>query len=215
MLNRWAEHFNKVLNQPSDFDDSVLDEIPQWDTAAHLADPPTIAEVARAISQMSSNKSPGADSVPAEIYKHGGENLTNHLHQLFTKIWNEESVPQDFKDATVVHIYKRKGDRSSCDNHRGISLLSGAEKILSRLLANRLSDHVLNNDVLPESQCGFRPGRGTADMIFAARQLQEKCREHHQELVAVLIDLTKAFDSVNRSGLWRVLAKVGCPDKMI
>ena len=89
VLNCWAEHFNNVLNQPSDFDDSVLDEIPQWDTAAHLADPPTIEEVARAISQMSSYKSPGADSVPAEIYKHGGENLTNHLHQLFTKIWNK------------------------------------------------------------------------------------------------------------------------------
>ena len=97
-------------------------------TSGRLADPPTIEEVARAISQMSSNKSPGADSVPAEIYKHGGENLTSHLHQLFTKIWNEESVPQDFKDATVVHIYKRKGDISSCDNHRGISLLSGAGK---------------------------------------------------------------------------------------
>ena len=139
---------------------------------------------------MSSNKSPGADSVLDEIYKHGGENLTNHLHQLFTKIWNEESVPHDFKDATVVHIYKRKGDRSSCDNHRGISLLSGAGKILSRLVANRLSEHVLSNDVLPESQCGFRPGRGTADMIFAARQLQEKCREHHLLVVfpALLLD---------------------------
>ena len=45
--------------------------------------------------------------------------------------------------------------------------------------------------------------------------MQEKCREHHQELVAVFIDLTKAFDSVNRSGLKGVLAKVGYPDKVI
>ena len=107
------------------------------------------------IFQMSTDKSPGADYAPAKIYQHGGENLTNHLYQLFTKIWNEESVPQDFKDATVVHIYKRKGDRSSCDNHRGISLLSEAGKILLRLSANRLSEHVPNTDVLSESQCGF------------------------------------------------------------
>ena len=69
---------------------SLLHKIPQWNTAAHLADPPTIEEVARAISQMSSNKSHGAASVPAEIYKHEGENLTNHLYQLITKTWSEE-----------------------------------------------------------------------------------------------------------------------------
>ena len=44
----------------------------------------------------------------------------------------------------------------------------------------------------------FRAGRGTMDMIFTARQLQEKCREHQRELYAVFVDLTKAFDSVDR-----------------
>ena len=42
-------------------------------------------------------------------------------------------------------------------------------------MLNRLIDH-LEEGLLPKSQCGFRPGRGTADMIFAARQLQEKCQ---------------------------------------
>ena len=52
-------------------------------------------------------------------------------------------------------------------------------------------------------------------MIFAARQLQEKCREQQQELYAVFVDLTKAFDSVDRSALWEVLLKSGCPPDFV
>ena len=50
-------------------------------------------------------------------------------------------------------------------------------------------------------------------MIFCARQIQEKSREQHKDLYMVFIDLTKAFDSINRTGLWSLLAKFGCPCK--
>ena len=50
-------------------------------------------------------------------------------------------------------------------------------------------------------------------MIFAAQQLQEKCREQHRDLYTVFIDLTKAFDMVSRSGLWLLLRKFGCTEK--
>lgn len=82
---------------------------------------------------------------------------------------------------SFLHLYKRKGNRQVCDNHRGISLLSIAGKTLARVLLNRLVTH-LELGLLPESQCGFRKGRGTIDMISAARQLQEKCQEQNREL---------------------------------
>ena len=47
-------------------------------------------------------------------------------------------VPQELKDASIIHLYKKKGNRQSCDNHCGISLLSIAEKILARVLLSRL-----------------------------------------------------------------------------
>jgi len=51
------------------------------------------------------------------------------------------------------------------------------------------------------------------DMIFTASLLQEQCCEQQHELYAAFIDLTKAFDSVDRSALWEVLLKIGCrPD---
>ena len=117
---------------------------------------------------------PGSDAIPAEVYKAGGPVLLQKLTQLFQLIWNEGKVPQQFKDATIVHIYKQKGNRQSCDNHRGIFLLSIAGKIQARVLLNRLIQHLEQDPpILPESQCGFQASRGTVDMIFAARQLQE------------------------------------------
>ena len=68
--------------------------------------------------------------------------------------------------------------------------------------------------LLPENQCGFRGGRGTVDMIFVARQLQKKCQEQYDDLFITFIDLTKAFDTVCRDGLWQIMKKFGCPRKL-
>ena len=75
--------------------------------------------------------------------------------------------------------------------------------------------HVDELGILPESQCGFHTDRGTNDIIFSARQLWEKCQEQYKDLYLIFIDLTKAFDSVNRPGLRAVLSRVGCPDKFV
>ena len=130
---------------------------------------------------LSSGKAPGPDAIPAEIYKGGGDSLAIKLHSLFLLMWQQEKIPQEYKDATIIHLYKRKGSRQDCNNHPGISLLSIAGKILARLLLNRLTDH-LNQGLLPESQCGLKKKRGTIDMIFAVRQLKEKCQEQNVNL---------------------------------
>ena len=69
---------------------------------------------------------------------------------------------------------------------------------------------VLAKRIYPESQCGFRAKRATIDMI-SLRQLQEKCREQGKPLYVAFIDLTKVFDLVSRDGLFKILAKIGCP----
>ena len=111
--------------------------------------PPTEAEVAKAIKRLSSGKTPGADSIPAEVCVAGGPKLSESLTSLFTTTWTQEKLSQEFKDATIIHLFKCKGSRNSCGNYRGISLLSITGKILARVLLNRLNVH-LERDVLPE-----------------------------------------------------------------
>ena len=103
-------------------------------------------------------------------------------------------------------MYKRKGNHQACDNHRGISWLSIVGKIFARILLNLLTTH-LDQELLPESQCGFKKERGIIDMVIAARQLQEKCHEQHADLFSTYVDLTKALDTVSREGLWKIMSK--------
>ncbi|VDM05989.1 unnamed protein product, partial [Schistocephalus solidus] len=174
------------------------------DTNNDLDLPPSLPETIRAMQQISSGKAPGSNAFPTEVFKH---------------------------DATIVHLYKRKGNRQLCDNHRGISLLNIAVKIFANFLLNRLNGHLengllrkanfllnrlnghLENGLLPESQCGFRRNRGTSDMIFAASQLQEKYKKRRNHLYTTFMDLTKAFDTVIWDGLWKVMQKFGCPKR--
>ena len=135
--------------------------------------------------------------------------MAEKLTELFHCMWRKEAILQEFKDASIIHLYKRKGNPQVCDNHRGISLLSIAGKILAKILLNRLNAHLDQTGLIPESQCGFRKDRGTIDMIFTTRQLQEKCQEQNVDLYMTFVDLTKAFDTVSRDGLWKIMAKFG------
>ncbi len=213
ILSRWREHFDELLNNNPTVDEDCLLEIPQHPITDSLGYVPTFAEVELAIKLMKNNKSPGPDCIPAEVYKQGGPFLARNLHSLIVKIWEEEVIASDLRDGLITTIYKKKGDKSDCGNHRGITLLSLAGKILAKIMNMRLTP--IAEEVLPETQNGFRPSRGTADMIFCARQLQEKCREKQMPLFMAFVDLKKAFDSVKRELLWKIMAKAGCPEKFI
>ena len=169
----------------------------------------------KTIKLLSSGKAPGSDAIPAETYKAGGPPVAEKLTELFHIMWRKEAIPQEFKDATIIHLFKRQGNLQDCDNHRGISLLSIAGKILASVLLNRMNELFEQSGLLPESQCGFRKDRGTIDMIFTARQFQEKCQEQNVDLYMTFVDLTKTFDTVSREGLWKIMAKFGCPAKFI
>ena len=87
----------------------------------------------------------------------------------------------------TLTLYKNKGDRSDCNNFQGISLLSVVGKVCPRADLTKL--HILAERTLPESQCGFRTGRSTIDMIFSVRELQEKCREQRRPLFILALRL--------------------------
>ena len=197
ILKRWAELFDSVLNRPSSINDEAINRLPQVECNMLLDEFPTVSETVKAIKLLSSGKAPGSDAIPAEIYKTGGIPVAKKMTELFHIMWRKEDTPQEFKDASIIHLFKRKGNPHLCDSHRGISLLSVAGKVLARILLNRMNEHLEQSGLLPGSQCGFRKDGGTIDMIFTARQLQEKCQEQNMDLYMTFVDLTKAFDTVS------------------
>ena len=74
-------------------------------------------------SALSSNKVPGSDIIPTEIYKVGGQPMTEKPSELFYCMWMKEAILQEFKDVSIIHPYIRKGNAQVCDSHRSISSL--------------------------------------------------------------------------------------------
>jgi hypothetical protein len=132
---------------------------------------PSLVEVEIAIGKLKSYKSPGTDQIPAEMIKAGGETLCSEIHKLICSIWKEEELPQQWKESITVLIYK-KGDKTDCNNYRGISPLSTAYKILSNIFLARLTPYV--NEVAGEHQCGFCRYICITDKIFYIRQINRE-----------------------------------------
>lgn len=211
-MERWVEHYSDLYSKENTVSDSALEAIERLPTMNELDAVPTVVELSKAIDSLASGKAPGSDGIPPDLIKHCKTTLLLPLHEVLCQCWQEGSVPQDMKDAKIITIYKNKGERSDCNNYRGISLLSIVGKVFARVILIRLQ--TLAEQVYPESQCGFRAGRSTADMVFSLRQLQEKCREQKMPLYVAFIDLTKAFDLISRDGLFKVLQRIGCPPKL-
>jgi hypothetical protein len=121
-------------------------------------------------------------------------------------------LPQQWKESIIVQIYK-KGDKTDCNNYRGISLLSTAYKILSNILLVRLTPYI--NEVIGDHQCGFRRNRSTMDQIFYIRQILEKKWEYNGTVHQIFIDSKKAYDSVKREVLYNILLEFHIPKKLI
>ena len=153
--------------------------------------------------QLKSHKAGGKNGILPDMIKSCGPHII-----LFCTVWREEQVPSEWRDAVLVPIPK-KGDLTLCDNWRGISLLDVVGKLFAKIVQSRLQ--MVVEDLVPDSQCGFRKGKGCIDMIFCARQLVEKAREHNTSVYMLFVDLWKAYDSIPRQALWLVLQKYGIP----
>jgi hypothetical protein len=158
VLYRWKNFFNQVLNIHG------VHNVRQKDihTAEPLVPEPSLVEVEIAIGKLKSYKS------PADFIRGGGETLCSEIHKLICSIWNKKELPQQWKESIIVQIHK-KGDKNDCNNYTGISLLSTAYKILSKILLARLTPYI--NKVTGDHQCGFRRNM---DQILYIRQILEK-----------------------------------------
>ena len=152
-----------------------------------------------------------------ELFKltlNGDPALRRRRLDIVVRIWRGGEVSQQWKDVIIMALHKKKY-RTECDNYRGISLVAHAGKILLKIIARRLSEYCERLGVLPEEQSGFRSNRSTTDVMFVIRRLQELARRKWIPLYVCFIGLTKAYDSVDRTLLWTVLARFGVSQIMI
>ena len=155
-------------------------------------------EVREALKKMGRNKATGPDGIPIEVWKCLGEVGIEWLTTLFNKIWQTQRMPQEWRESTLVHLYKNKGDIQNCSNYRGIKLMSHTMKLWERIIEHRLWLEVS----VSQNQFGFMPGRSTMEAIHLLRVLIEMFRARKRDMHTIFIDLDKAYDRVPRDVLW-------------
>ena len=161
---------------------------------------------------MENGKASGPDDISAEMLKsHIG--IAEWLWDIVNKCWTEENLPQHWKLAEVVPLYKSNGKRSECGNYHGISLLSVPGKVFASTILNRCK--VALDQVLRKEQCGFRKCRGCTDQLFALSQILEKCIAFQLDVSFCFINFRAAFDSVDREMMYKIMKHYGLPQKVV
>ena len=209
-LRRWAEHFRETLNRPLP---EEIPNIPGRENVLQIrTNTPTKEEILSAIKLLKAGKAPGPDGIPPEALKADSKTTAAALHRLFTQIWEKEDIPKDWKMGHLVKIPK-KGDLGNCNNWRGITLLSIASKVLTRVILERMKKQL--DAELRQEQAGFRKEKSCTDQIATLRIIIEQSLEWNSPLYLNFIDFEKAFDSLDRNVIWKLLNHYGVPDKIV
>jgi hypothetical protein len=207
---RWLEHFSELLNRPAPTNPPNLE--PAEQDLEIGCDAPSKEEIRKAIGQLRNGKAAGSYYIPAEALKADVETTVNILHPLFQQIWEEEQIPEEWKEGHLIKLPK-KGDLSDCGNYRGIMLLSTIGKVFNRVILNRMKDQV--DKELRDPHAGFRKERSCIDQIATLRIIIEQSQEWNSSLYINFIDFEKAYDSLDRETLWKLLRHYGIPEKMV
>ena len=215
ILNVWKDYFqNLLLGEEmvvSNQNKETLEEEMSLDRNIK-EDDFTMLNLEIALDKMKNGKAPGEDEVTVEMTKSAGPIGMQWLYRLMRIVWKEGIIPKEWQKGIIIPIFK-KGDKKDCKNYRGITLLSQCFKIYERIVYLKLINYIENN--FQEEQHGFRPGRSTIDLIFTVRQLIEKRWEYNRDTIIAFLDISKAFDSVDRNKIWEALEKKKINKNMI
>ena len=147
---------------------------------------------------MQNDKSERPDGIAVEIDKYAAEDeALSTLLRIDNKILTTGDVPSIWRDVTITVLHKGKGRKEDCNNFRGISLMAHRGNFLERMILNRLQPAL--KQIIPIiNQFGFTTGVGTPDAILISRVVGIGAEVEQTGLVRCYVDLTKAYDKVNR-----------------
>ena len=151
--------------------------------------------VCKLLSNLQIHKATGPDDIPARLLKDLAAELSPVFTLFFQTSLDQGEVPDDWKKANVVPIYK-KGERNHPGNYRPISLTSISCKMLEHIVCSSIMDHLDSHNVLHDAQHGFRKKRSCETQLILAVQDLAKGIDAREQHDVILLDFTKAFDKV-------------------
>ena len=175
--------------------------------------PFTTLEIKNAANRLKNGKSCGIDDLNAEYIKYAPE----IIHETTADILNETAKtgkgPEELETGILAPLQKPGKPKGPRDSLRPIILLSVIRKILTICLIDRTWERLKNK--IPIDQAAYQSGRSTTEQVFAVKLLAEKAiTSSNYKLYLLLLDMSKAFDTVNRNILFTHLENILNPDEL-
>lgn len=158
-------------------------------------------EVSSFLKTLKNNKSPGFDQINNRCLKRLSRKALVLLTFIFNACIKLNYFPLAWRHAKVIAIPKPNKDHTSSKNYRPISLLSSLSKIFEKVLLKRLNHHIAENNIIPNTQFGFRSEHSTAHQLHRLTNNIKNHRTIKNSTGLVLLDNEKAFDTVWHKGL--------------
>ena len=171
-------------------------------------------EVRRIISSLPLNKSPGPDKIHTRVYRDCLPVILGPLTEIINSSLESAKYPDAWKFVEVIPLLK-EGDHEVASNNRPLSLLAVASKICDKVVFNQFSAYLFSNGRLSSHQSGNKKLHSTETLsLFMADHLLEAMDKKNLTALT-LLDLSKAFDSLNHNKLLAKLSSVGASPHVV
>lgn len=208
----WYTYFKDLFSHAHTDDDeqeSIFENLRQNRDDSLLDSRITDAEIIRSVNSLRGSCASGLDGICVEMLQSTVHISLPYLNKLFNHILDNGNFPAEWSENMIVPIHK-KGSVNNPNNFRAISLVNSISKVFTKILSTRLSEWCEDNDVIDESQAGFRRGYSTIDNIFSLNAVIQKYLSKRRGRVYVFyIDFLKAFDNCVHAKLWECLSRHG------
>ena len=168
---------------------------------------PDLPEICSILKKLKNNKS--SNDIAPELMKYAtnSENFTSSYKKLLDQIWETKNLPKSYSHSRMTCLWKgaQKGTWKEPKNYRPLQVGSTLAKILCAIILERLSPWFESQ--LLDQQQGFRSSRGTNDGLFIVKRVQQISSKTKTPIYSLFVDLTAAFDKVNRQFLFESISR--------
>ena len=172
-------------------------------------------EMRKLLESTNSGKSPGPDELHPKILKECSVELAKPLKMMFDLTMKVGKIPQEWKQAEVKAIYKKKGTKSDPSNYRPVSLTSVVCKLMEKIIKSELNKHLTENNILANEQYGFFAGRSTETQLLTSLHHWQYALDNDTPVDVIYMDFKKAFDSVPHARLIKKLNEYGIEGNLL
>ena len=193
------------------FNSEETEPIDRWKGLPQpLEIPITVEEIMQATADLSNNRSPGPDNIPAEHFKYAGDGVAAELVDILNGMFAKHEPIKELVEGNLKAINKST-QRFTAKDTRPITLLNIIRKIMANIILGRLQNNI--DHYVRANQTAYRKGRSTAEIAWAAQYMKNMLEKYADTMMVMQIDLSKAFDCMNRSLLLRILEENNITDK--